>query len=234
MAGAGKMRQPQNKEFDMRRKAIWVLIVVLWGGAILLLWHLHAASGKQPAARRIFPKVQSERLVWPSNHTWIWSVDMPPDGQKRQKLAVVARAVHTPLAAKESFAIRTRAISKQESEATLSFGSLGSGRSGPAMVSVQLIDLGEAAIPTSSPKGSLRLLLTLQKDGTETFLHGPETALEGSFAGFAENEGPWKDGELHLVNLFVKTEDRLTTFDVVVICSEQAPDALKKGTGDRP
>ena len=89
------------------------------------------------------------------------------------------------------------------------------------MVCVQLIDLGEAALAAASPKESLRLLLTLQKDGAEIFLHGPKTALEGSFAGMSENEGPWKDGELHLMNLFVKTEDRLTTFDVVVICAEQ-------------
>ncbi len=198
----------------MRRTAIWLLIVVLWAGAILLIWHLYAAPGQQSsAARRIFPKVQSDRLVWPSNHTWIWSVDMPPDGQKRHELAVVARSVHSPLGPHESSAIRTRAISKQESEATLSFGRLGSGRSSPAMVCVQLIDLGEAALAAASPKESLRLLLTLQKDGAEIFLHGPKTALEGSFAGMSENEGPWKDGELHLMNLFVKTEDRLTTFE---------------------
>ena len=93
------------------------------------------------------------------------------------------------------------------------------------MVCVQLIDLGEVAIPANSPKESLRLLLAIQKDGAEIRLPGSKSTLEGDFAGCVENEGQWKDGELHLMNLFVKTEDGLTTFDVVVVCSEPAPDA---------
>jgi hypothetical protein len=202
--------------------------------AILLIWRHYEAAGQQTsAARRIFPKVQTDRLLWPTDHTWIWAVDMPPDGQKRQYLSVVARAVHAPLPAKESPAIRTHAISKQESQTTLSFGHLGTARDTPAMVCVQLIDLGEVAIPANSSKESLRLLLALQKDGAEIRLPNRKGTLAGDFAGCVENEGQWKDGELHLMNIFVKTEDGLTTFDLVVVCSEQAPDArTKSGTSD--
>ncbi len=100
------------------------------------------------------------------------------------------------------------------------------------MVCVQLIDLGEVAIPANSPKESLRLLLALQKDGAEIRLPGPKGTLAGAFAGCVENEGHWKDGELHLMNLFVKTEDGLTTFDVVVVRSEPAPAQTKSGTSD--
>ena len=217
----------------MRRTAIIIFIVGLGSLATLLIWRHYEPVGQQPsAARRVFPKVQSDRLVWPSDHTWIWSVDMPPDGQKRQDLSVVARAVHAPLRAKESPVIRTRAISKQESQTTLSFGHLDTTRDGPAMVCLQLIDLGEVAMLASSPQESLRLLLTLQKDGREIRLRGSQGTLAGEYAGCVENEGRWKDGELHLLNLFVKTEDRLTTFDIVVH-SEPAPDAqTKSGTSD--
>ena len=218
----------------MRRTAILIFVVGLCSLAVLLIWRHYEAAGQQTlAARRVFPKVKTDRLVWPTDHTWIWAVDMPPEGQKRPDLSVVRRAVHAPLPAKESPAIRTRAISKQESQTTLSFGHLGTTRDAPAMVCVQLIDLGEVAMPANSPKESLRLLLGLQKDGAEIRLPGSKSTLEGDFAGCIENEGQWKDGELHLMNLFVKTEDGLTTFDVVVVCSEQAPDArTKSGTSD--
>ena len=218
----------------MRRTAILIFVVGLCSMAVFLVWRHYEGAGQQlSAARRVFPKVQSDRLVWPTDHTWIWAVDMPPDGQKRQNLSVVVRAVHAPLPAKGAPAIRTRAISKQESKTTLSFGHLGITRDAPAMVCVQLIDLGEVAMPASSPKKSLRLLLGLQKDGAEIRLPGSKSTLEGDYAGCAENEGQWKDGELHLMNLFVKTEDQLTTFDVVVVRSEQAPDArTKSGTSD--
>ena len=217
----------------MRRTAILIFVVGLGSLATLLIWRHYAADEQQTsAARRVFPKVKTDRLVWPTDHTWIWSVDMPPEGQKRQDLSVVARAVHAPLHAKESPVIRTHAISKQESQTTLSFGHLGTSRDSPAMVCVQLIDLGEVAIPANSPKESLRLLLSLQKDGAEIRLPGPKGTLAGDFAGCVENEGQWKDGELHLMNLFVKTEDGLTTFDVVVVCSEPAPAQTKSETSD--
>jgi hypothetical protein len=149
---------------------------------------------------------------------------MPHDGQKRQDFRAIARAVHTTLRVNESPVISTRTISKQESQTTLPVGYLRSAGDGSATVCVQLIDLREVAITANVPKESLRLLLTLQKDGVETYLRGPKGALEGEFAGSAENEGRrWEDGELHLMNLFLKTEDRLTTFDVVVVCSEAAP-----------
>ena len=82
----------------MRRTAILIFVVGLCSMAIFLIWRHYEAAGQQPsAARRVFPKVQTDRLLWPTDHTWIWAVDMPPDGQKRQDLSVVARAVHAPL-----------------------------------------------------------------------------------------------------------------------------------------
>ncbi len=217
----------------MRRTAIVIFVVGLGSLATLLFWRHYAAVEQQTsAARRVFPKVKTDRLMWPTDHTWIWAVDMPPDGKKRQDLSVVARSIHAPLRAKEVPAIRTHAISKQESQTTLSFGHLATAQGAPAMVCVQLIDLGEVAIPANSPKESLRLLLALQKDGAEIRLPGPKGTLAGAFAGCVENEGHWKDGELHLMNLFVKTEDGLTTFDVVVVRSEPAPAQTKSGTSD--
>ena len=137
----------------MRRTAILIFVVGLGSLASLLLWRHYAADEQQAsAARRIFPKVQSDRLVWPTDHTWIWSVDMPPDGQKRQDLSVVARAVHAPLHAKESPSIGPRAISKQESQATLTVGRLNTTGNGPAMVCVQLIDLRGSPCRVTRPR----------------------------------------------------------------------------------
>ena len=84
-----------------------------------------------------------------------------------------------PPACKESPAIRTRAISKQESQATLSFGHLGTTRDAPAMVCVQLIDLGEVAIPANSPKESLRLLLRSRRTAPKSACPAPRARLKG-------------------------------------------------------
>ncbi len=82
----------------MRRTAVLIFVVGLCSLAVLLIWRHYEAAGQQPsAARRVFPKVKTDRLLWPTDHTWIWAVDMPPEGQKRQDLSVVARAIHAPL-----------------------------------------------------------------------------------------------------------------------------------------
>ncbi len=86
----------------MRRTAILIFVVGLCSLATLLIWRHYAADEQQTsAARRVFPKVKTDRLMWPTDHTWIWAVDMPPDGKKRQDLSVVARSIHAPLRARK-------------------------------------------------------------------------------------------------------------------------------------
>ena len=108
----------------MRRTAILIFVVGLCSLATLLIWRHYAADEQQTsAARRVFPKVKTDRLVWPTDHTWIWAVDMPPDGKKRQDLSVVARSIHAP-AARKLPRSALMPFSKQESQTTLSFGHL--------------------------------------------------------------------------------------------------------------
>jgi hypothetical protein len=167
----------------------------------------------------LFPKEDSpQELLWPTNNSKVWSIKPLGPAVKGKGLSLVARVVHKRLRKGESPAIGPRTISKAESNSELSFGKLLAIKpDDSAIVCMQMIDLQEVGV--SPGKKPLRLLLHLMVGMTTASRTGERSGIEGgSFVGMAPNSNPiWKDGELHLQCLFVQTEDRLTTYDLVLV-----------------
>lgn len=210
----------------MRRIAILLLLSVMLGGGLVAAWlaatHLRR---DRPAAELRFPKDPAERILWPQDHAWVWSADLPSDSPKKQVLSCIVRAVDHPLRNNETHAVGTRVISEQESQKTITVGSiettLGTASAEPAIVGVQLINLADLGLPTDPQKGTLRLLLTLSWGGATTIQRGKESMIDGiRVSGSATNGKRWEGDELHLMNFFVVAKDRFTTYDVVLIRSE--------------
>jgi hypothetical protein len=206
----------------MQRRAISVALVGLLVVGLIAAAYLAAQPPtEQTTVTLMYPKEPTDSMLWPTNHSWVWSISRLDPSAKGESLSLVARVVHKRLGKGESPAIGPRTISKAESEAELSLGKvLGVKATDSAIICVQLVDLGEVAIPAG--KRPLRLLLHLKARAVTASLSGEQIVIEGDrFVGQAPNYNPeWKDGELHLQTLWVQEDDRVTTYDVVVIQSK--------------
>jgi hypothetical protein len=178
-------------------------------------------------ATLVFPQRATDQMIWPQNQTWIWSVNRLDKPEGGNSVSLVVRSVRERFQG-DNPAIGSRIISKDASQSEVSPGTLVGGATVPFQVGVQLIDLGTAAIPASDALRPLRLLLRLKEGpsemegGSEIHRVGEQCVLEGnSVAGNSiHHNAEWSNGELHLMNLFVRTKDELITYDVVVVTSE--------------
>src|SRR5262245_7747230 len=204
-----------------RRTKFIVLGSLLLLGLFAVTYLVAKPLTEQPTVTLLYPKEPTDSMLWPTNQSWVWSVNRLDAPAKGNSLAVVVRMVHQPLKKGEGVSVAGRIISRAESEGELTFGRIvWEETHPPAFVSVQLVDLGEIAAPVE--KGRLRLLLQLRRGGGSIFRNGTQSVIDGeSIACHGFHDNPqWKDGELHLQNLYVRTRDGVTIYDVVVIQSE--------------
>jgi hypothetical protein len=203
------------------RRSLFLAAIVSLGVSLLAIAAYVAAKPlrERPTATVIYPKDAGDSLLWPNYHTSMWSINRMDDTKARD-LTVVVRIKHEPLAKGQSVVIPvvSPAFSKVESDAEISLGTLkGVKADAVAFVSLQLIDLNEVGIAVD--KRPLRLLLSLRVNGSTVWHKGPETAIEGDrVAGHSYHDEPiWKNGELHLKCIYVRTGERLACYDVLVL-----------------
>lgn len=205
----------------MRYRIISITLVGLLVAGLVATTYLAARPpAEQPTVTLLYPQEPADGLLWPMNNSWVWSVNRMDHSAKGNSVSLVARVVRQRLKQGESLVVEPRIISKAESKAELAVGKLsGVGPAHSATVSVQIIDLGEAA--AGAGKKRLRLLLHLRIEGSTISLNDEKTMIEGEyFAGQAPNKSRWTDGELHLQNLFVRDGDRVTIYDIVMVQSK--------------
>jgi hypothetical protein len=141
--------------------------------------------------------------TWPGDKTFQWQIDnipMPPHTGLRLILRTRQTSTdphaHTPVG--DEYLAPTLPDHKDVPSSTI-VSTAGGTRS--ATVTVQLVDLGDLALPNlPSP---LRCLATLDTNGT-TFLRANESILDGdAFDGWAPLETPtWNNHELHLLTFY--------------------------------
>jgi hypothetical protein len=177
-----------------------------------------APHREKPLVTFLYPKEgTTDGMLWPNNHTWIISVDRldPTVQSKTRSLAI--RAIHKKLEKGEGPTYGSRRIAKTENQSKIRFGKcVGGDQGGPTIVRVQVINLNEAEISLGPDKRPLRLLLSLGgRGGTMYQRH----VIEGDYCGgmSANTDTKWKDGELHLMNFWAVSEERVTTYDVVLL-----------------
>jgi hypothetical protein len=208
----------------MQRKTFYAALAALLVAGLVTAYLAAKPSTKQATVTLLYPKELKDTLLWPTNKSWIWSIK-GLDSSKGTTLSLVARVVHErPLQPGESPAIGPRLISKAESETRLHTGKMTGAKLPDSVIAcVQLIDLREALVQAGTEKQPLRLLFYL---GTDSMGVGTWTSekfvIEGDrYLGMAPNiDAGWKDGELHLQNLFVLEGDRQAIYDVVLVQSE--------------
>ncbi len=211
----------------MTRKGIsaWLATLVVIGLASAA--YLAAQPGTEPpTVMLLYPKQPGDGLLWPTDRSWIWSVNRLGLGGKGTQFALVARVVHLPAPAKEqspAIPLAVRSITKADCEAEISVGKivLAGAAIDSAVVSVQLVDSRPMEVPAATEKPTLRLLLRLQTGGSMLVNDGVANPLHGIVVGHAVNpQAEWSDGELHLQNIYLRTGDRIAIYDVVVVRKE--------------
>ncbi len=169
----------------------------------------------------VFPREPADQLLWPNNASWVWSIKGLDLGTKGRTLSLVVRVVRERQEKGTSPVIEPRVISKAKCEAEISGGGKFAGLRlmDSALVSVQLLNLAAVGVPTEGKKRPLRLLLGFHTRSGTIHWDGEKSVIDGErLVGNAPHLNPkWRDGELHLQTLFVKTGDRLAIYDVVVL-----------------
>jgi hypothetical protein len=203
----------------MKRSLLLLLVLVglAVAGIVAATGMTAAPEAGKPLITVLYPKEETDGLLWPNDYTCIFSVDHLDTSIKSNSLSLAVRAIHQEIEQGTTPTIGSRTISKAESRSTIRLGkSLGVKPTAPTIVSVQLIDLNAARIPPGPDKRPLRLLLKLKHRAGTT---SKTEVIEGdSLAGSCSPENQkWKDGELHLWNFFVVSGDKLTTYDVVLL-----------------
>jgi hypothetical protein len=203
----------------MKRSLLYLVVAGIVTAGMLATAHMIAApQANKPLITVLYPKAgTADGLLWPNNHSWVISVDRLDPSVKSNTVSLAVRAVHKKLAKGESPVISTCKIAKAENQSKIRFGKRSGGdQTGPTTVCIQLINLNDADVPLGPEKRSLRLLFTLQRGGGSM---GQRKVIEGDYCcGSGVNmDATWKDGELHLMNFHVASEDKLTTYDVVLL-----------------
>lgn len=157
-------------------------------------------------AEQIFPVGSAEQLLWPIDRAWVYSVRLGEAGPKSGVRAEV----------------RTAGLGTNEGYAFGQVARGAPGREGPsvewqtvpdtATVSVQVVGAGEG--PAGGDRDHERLIVRLKAGSIAV---AAEIPMEGTYAGHGGNGyAQWVNGELHLMNVFARSGDVVTRYDVLL------------------
>ena len=156
-------------------------------------------------AREIFPAGPAERMLWPTDRAWVFSVRLDGAGPKSGLRAAVRTA---DMDANQGWAYEKVARGAPE-------------KTGPSMkwqtapdtavVSIQVFGAGEG--PARGDRDRERLIVRLEAAGMG---NSSEIDIEGAVTGYGGNRAEWVNGEIHLMNLWAKSGEVETRYDVVL------------------
>lgn len=165
-----------------------------------------STAAQDDPAKLIFPPGPAETLLWPTDRAWVYSVRLDGAGPKS---GIRAEIRTEELGANEGYAFEPVARGAPGQP-----GTSVQWQTAPdtAMVSIQLVGAGDG--PADGDRGRERLIVRLKAGALAV---STEIAIEGTYAGHGDNGfGEWMDGELHLMNLFTRSELVVTRYDVAL------------------
>ncbi len=157
-------------------------------------------------ARKIFPAGPAEEMLWPTDRAWVFSVRLDGAGPKSGLRAAVRTA---DLGANEGYAYEKVARGAPEQA-----GGLREWQTAPdsAIVSIQVFGAGEG--PAGGDRDRERLIVRLKAGDMAVT---SEIAIEGAVTGYGGNGyAEWVNGEIHLMNVFAKSGEVVTRYDVLL------------------
>lgn len=165
-----------------------------------------STAAQDDPAKLIFPPGPAETLLWPTDRAWVYSVRLDGAGPKS---GIRAEIRTEELGANEGYAFEPVARGAQKQ---LDIPVQWQTAPDTAMVSIQLVGAGDG--PANGSRERERLIVRLKVDGMGV---SKEIVIEGTYSGHGDNGyGKWVDGELHLMNVFARSENVVTRYDVVL------------------
>lgn len=164
------------------------------------------ATATADVAREIFPAGPAERMLWPTDRAWVFSVRLDGAGPKSGLRAAVRTA---DLGANEGYAYEKVARGAPEKTCPSM-----NWQTAPdtAIVSIQVFGPGEG--PAGGDRERERLIVRLEAGGVG---NRAEIAIEGAVTGYGGNGyAEWVNGEIHLMNLWARSGEVETRYDVVL------------------
>jgi hypothetical protein len=164
------------------------------------------ATATANVAREIFPAGPAEQMLWPTDRAWVFSVRLGGAGPKSGVRAAVRTA---ELGANEGYAYGQVARGAPEKN-----GPSMNWQTAPdtAIVSIQVFGAGEG--PARGDRDRERLIVRLEAGGLGNSV---VIAIEGAVTGYGGNGyAEWVNGEIHLMNVFAKSGEVVTRYDVVL------------------
>ncbi|QJX00295.1 hypothetical protein [Frigoriglobus tundricola] len=212
----------------MRRTVLAVTLLTLGTAGWAAL--RSAAPDPNPPAPMIvqlYPKGPTDGLLWPHNNTRLLSVRLPnPEGKTKGATAVI-RTIQEKVDKDAPPVIGSRRLAQKESKTAFELGrSVRLADDDPPLAQevilcIQIIDLDELQKRRPNDPGRYKLRFGMQEKGSTMFEGGDKCWIEGHLAGTMPHlDAKWKDGELHVMNFFVKNGETFTVYDVVVRAPE--------------
>jgi len=156
--------------------------------------------------RKIFPAGPAEQMLWPTDRAWVFSVRLDRAGPKSGLRAAVRSA---DMDANQGWAYEK--VARGAPEQTCSSMQW---QTAPdtAIVSIQVFGAGEG--PARGDRDRERLIVRLEAGGMGS---SSVIAIEGAVRGYGDNGyAEWVNGEIHLMNLWAKSGEVETRYDVVL------------------
>ena len=157
-------------------------------------------------AREIFPAGPAERMLWPTDRAWVFSVRLDGAGPKSGLRAAVRTA---DMDANQGWAYEK--VARGAPEKT---GPSLKWQTAPdtAIVSIQVFGAGEG--PARGDRDRERLIVRLKAGDMAVT---SEIAIDGAVTGYGGNGyAEWVNGEIHLMNVFANSGEVVTRYDVVL------------------
>ena len=157
-------------------------------------------------AREIFPAGPAERMLWPTDRAWVFSVRLDGAGPKSGLRAAVRTA---DMDANQGWAYEK--VARGAPEQT---GPSLKWQTAPdtAIVSIQVFGAGEG--PARGDRDRERLIVRLEAGGVSNSV---AIAIEGAVTGYGGNGyAEWVNREIHLMNLWARSGEVETRYDVVL------------------
>ncbi|HTW93265.1 MAG TPA: hypothetical protein VMD30_00630 [Tepidisphaeraceae bacterium] len=198
-------------------KRIWLLLAVLatigLGAAYWAVEMAHPSNGTQLT---LLPQSDNS-LTWPANHVWTWKFSLPPDAPARVHVSLDIREKARPGEWPQT-EWPHKVLQPSDADHVFPGGIINSSVSKSGLACIQLIDLAEAGIQSTTQPSNLRVLATLGLGGASAIMGPAEIHLPpGHLAAYiCPTEGNWTNGELYLMTFEVQEGGGFYQYDAVL------------------
>ncbi len=168
-------------------------------------------TSKAPPDAVIQEQPQRNHL-WPMQRCATWQLN-----NLNGDVRLSVRSIERDIMPGESPTGRPDRIERSASTHTVGTGwCLGGNQPFKGHVTSQVVNLSDVALDPRFEKQPLRLLVSFGMGGATTRLNSKDTIIQGDcpFATIPHETATWSDDELHLLNVYTRTENKVFVYDV--------------------